>query len=359
MKRDQEYLLKMGFVLIGVFVVLGIIIGSWVWNLVFDPSAFDVNKWAVDAIFNNALSLAMMVLGFIAINETLKTKENGKYQKRREQFRDMVNGLIESGRIVFFDQFVSWYTEKQVREKKIKHLTKMGMPRMEAEVIVDHAIPSDIPIISGLNPGDKPRGEMGKDIVRKIGDGKEVLIPAIKDTLAAYVDEVLNGVVTVEAETAAYYTTEDKNRDANLESLEMARATDRDRSRSMVSSFVAKILTVIVYVTIISMLVADLNGDATTAEALWNFFKRIFSATAGFLSGGFSGATNVKYLFKWLGDKMRVISEYNKYSDLGEFRPKTYSETYSQRIEEAKKGAIPDNEKEEDQCHKNLQTFSS
>lgn len=335
--NKQDYMLKMGFVLIGVMVVLGIIIGSWVWDLVFDPSSFDVNKWATRAIFNNALSLAMMVLGFVAINESLKSKEDGKYMLRRDKFRDLVMELVSSGRIVFFDQFISWYADKQVREKKIKHLTKRGLPRMEAETIVDYATVSDIPVISGIKPGEKPKGETGKDIVRKDKDGNDILIPAINDTLAAYVDEVLRGEITVEAETAAYYTTADRNKEANLESLEIPKATDKDRVSSMRKSFISKGLAAIVYITIISMLVADLNGDAGTAEALWNFMLRIAAATTGFLSGGFSGSTNASYLYKWLGDKIRVINEYNKYTDLGEFKPKTYAETYAGRIEEAKK----------------------
>ena len=65
--HDSEYVLKMGFVVIGVIVVLAIIIASWIWNLIFDPEHFDVNKWATRAIFNGSISLAMMVLGFIAI----------------------------------------------------------------------------------------------------------------------------------------------------------------------------------------------------------------------------------------------------------------------------------------------------
>ena len=335
--KKPEYVLKMGFVAIGVLMVIAIIIGSWVWNLVFSPSNFDINKWATRAIFNNALALIMMVLGFIAVDETLRAKENGKYNARRNLFNDLVTALVETGRIVFFDQFVSWYAEKQVREKKIKHLTKHGMSRMEAEIIVDYAIESDIPKITGLKAGEKPTGKIGEDVVRKDKNGKEILIPAIKDTLAFYVEEVLNGSVTVEAETAAYYTTADKNKGSNLESLEVAPATDRERVKSMRRSFIAKGISGIVYITLASLLVTEINEGAGTSEALWNFMFRVGSATFGFASGGFAGSTNVNFLYKWLGDKIRVINEYNKYYDLGEFVPKSYQETYKQRIEEAHK----------------------
>lgn len=335
--KKPEYILKMGFVAIGVLMVIFIIIGSWVWNLVFSPNNFDPNKWATRAIFNNALALVMMVLGFIAIDETLKAREEGKYNKRREHFNSLVKTLVEVGRIVFFDQFISWYAEKQVREKKIKHLTKHGMSRMEAEIIVDYAIETDIPIISGLKEGEKPTGKVGEDIVRKLKDGTEILIPAIRDTLAFYVEEVLNGSVTVEAETAAYYTTADRNKSANLESLEIAPATDRERVKAMRRSFIAKGISGLVYITLASLLVTEINEGVGTSEALWNFIFRIGSATFGFISGGFAGSTNVNFMYKWLGDKIRVINEYNKYYDLKEFVPKSYQETYQERIKEAHK----------------------
>lgn len=346
--KNPEYLLKMSFVAIGIVVVFAIILGSWIWNLIFDPSHFDINKWATRAVFNNALAIAMMVLGFIAVNETLKSKENGKYQLRLEAFNDAVNDLFITGRIIYFDQFISWYAERQVREKKIKHLTKHGMPRMDAEVVVDYALISDIEVISGLKFGEKPQGRIGKDIVRKNKNGKEILIPAIRDTLAAYVEEVLNGAVTVDAETASYYTSADKNRAKDLTSLEKPQATEQDRVVSMRRSFLSKAISGIVYITIISLLVVDLSSGAGTPEAVWAFILRIGAATIGFLSGGFAGSTNASFLYKWVGEKMRVVKEYNRFYDSGEFKPKTYEESAQERI----KAVHLEEEKEEQKVEK-------
>lgn len=331
-KRNPEYLLKMGFVALGLIVVVAIIIGSWVWNIIFDADNFNLSSWAESILFNGSISLATMVLGFIAINEQLKSKESGKYQKRKENFNDLVNGLYETNRIVFFDQFLSWYAERQVREKKIKHLTTNGMPRMDAEIIVDYACINDISTISGLKEGEKPQGNYGQDLVRKIGEDKEILIPAIRDNLAVYVEEVLNGTISVQVEDSSYYCTDTKNRDSNLTSLERAQATEKDRTRSLRTSFISKVVIGVVYVSIISLLVVDLNGEASSSEAIWKFVVRIASATLGFITGGMTGATNCSYLYKWLGDKMRVLNEYNKYYDTKEFIPRTYEETSKERI---------------------------
>ena len=336
-KNNLDYAVKMGFVIIGIAIVLAIIIASYVWNWVFDPEHFDVNKWATKAIFNGSISLAMMVLGFIAINESMKSKSDGKYQIRRGDFNDIVDGLYTSGRIVYLDPFISWYAEKQVREKRIRYLTKHGMPRMDAEVIIDYASYDDLEVISGLKSGEKPTGRFGQDVVKKDKSGKEILIPAIRDTLVAYVEETLNGTITVDTEEASYYTTADKNKRADLTSLERAQATERERVKSLRVSFAAKIGIGLGYITLFALLGKDLNEGVDKAEALTNLLLRLGSATLGFAGGGFTGFSNAQFAYKWLGDKMRVLDEYNKYLDTNQYIPRSYSESVKERIEAAKK----------------------
>lgn len=335
--KNPEYILKMGFVFIGIVVVIAIIIGSYLWNLMFDPEHFDVNKWANNAIFNGSISLAMMVLGFIAIGESAKAREDGKYQTRRAAFNDIVNSLYETARIVYLDPFISWYAERQVREKKIRYLTRHGMPRMDAEIIIDHASLEDLGRISGLNPGQKPSGSFGEDVLKKDKDGNEILIPAIRDTLVAYVEEALNGTISVEVEDASYYTTADKNKEAGLTSLERAQATERERVKSLRSSFISKILIGLLYVSLFALLAKEINEGLGEAEAIWNLILRLASATLGFVGGGFTGFSNTQFVYKWLGDKMRVLKEYNQYLDTKQYRPKTYEETVKERIEAVKK----------------------
>lgn len=348
--KDPDYILKMGFVAIGVVVVVAIIIASWVWNLIFDPEHFDVNKWANRAIFNGSISLAMMVLGFIAIGESLKAKEDGKYHQRREAFNEIVNKVYDSHRIVYLDPFISWYAERQVREKRIRYLTKHGMPRVDAEMVIDYASFDDLEKISGLRPGEKPSGKTGVDIIKKDKDGEDILIPAIRDTLVAYVEEVLNGMITVDVEDASYYTTADKNKNADLTSLERAQATERERVHSLRASFISKIAIGLVYVTMFAMLATDLNQGMGTPEAIWNLILRLGSATLGFAGGGFTGSSNTHFVYKWLGDKMRVLNEFNHFLDTGEYKPISYAESAKERIkavkerEEADKAAVVDPE---------------
>lgn len=334
--KKREYLTKMSFVGIGVFVVIAIIVGSYFWNLIFNPDQFDVNVWANKAIYGGCIALVMMVLGFIALSESYKAKENGEYQKRIDTFQDMVDDLFKSIKLIYFDQYLTWLAARQVRNKKIKYLTKHGLPYVEAEVIVDYATERDIPVITGLKKGETPKGEIGEDVVKTV-KGVEVLIPAIKDNLACYVEEVLNGTVTVEVETAAYYTSVDKNKDGQLESLERPMATERERKKSMIKSFIAKGLSLIGMVTLAALLFVDKSSGVGTGEAQQIMWFRIFAAIGGFVAGGFAGYLDGKFLFKSLGQKIRILLEYNQFFDSGEFKPVTYQESAKKRIEDYKK----------------------
>lgn len=332
--KDQEYVVKMGFVFMGLFFVLMLIIGDYFWHLIFDPSQFNATKWGNRAIFNGSISLACMVLGFIALLESYKAKENGKYQKRLKAFNDKVKEIYDSIKILFFDQFITWYAERQLRNKKIKHLTSHGIPRIDAEIIIKYASERDIETLSGIRVGEEPKGEYGEDIVREDENGKEILIPAILDTQAPYVEEVLNGTIAVQTETASYYLSIGKNRKGNLESLERPMATEEDRVKSMKISFISKVIISLIYATLFSLLFVDLNNDTGTAEALWNALLRMLSATLGFITGGLAGLTDGKYQYKEMGEKMRVQMEYCQFFDNGEFVPVTYEETAQKRIEE-------------------------
>lgn len=337
--RNPEFIMKMAFVAIGVIVVLAFILGSFFWNLMFDPENFDVNKWANRAVFNGSISLAMMVLGFIAIDSAMTSKEEGVYLKLVYTFNDLVEKLYEDNTIIYFDQFIPWLADIQLREKKIRHLTKRGMGRMEAEAIVDFAKVEDIEVISGVKPGEKSEDGQayGQDVVRTLKDGKEILIPAIKASWAPYVEDVLTDRITLNVEDASYYLTAGKNKDANLTTLERAQATERERVKAIRFSFVSKILIGLVYTAVFSLLVVDLNSEMGTSEALWNLMLRLGSATIGFLSGGFAGNTNVRFVCKWVKEKMKVIRDYNKYLETKQFAPKSYTETMKERIEAAKK----------------------
>ena len=334
--KNPDYLIKMGFVLIGVITVLVVIIGQYFWELMFSPENFNVYKWATRAILNGSISLIMIILGFIAVDESCKSRERGKFYKRLLDFNGLVQDLYDSKIIVYFDPFISWYAERQVREKRIRYLTKHGMARLDAEAIVDYASFDDLETISGLKPGAEPTGNYGKDLVKKDKKGKEILIPAIKDTWVSYVEDVINGTITVETEDASYYISADKNDQADLSSLERAQATERERVKSLRRSFITKILAGLVFVTILCLLGVDKHSGISDEEAVWELIFRLGSATLGFISGGFSGFTDARFSYRWLGDKMRVIRDFNKHLEAREFVPIAASTTIEDRIKAVK-----------------------
>ena len=319
MKNKADYILKMSFVAIGIIGVFAIIFVSWVWNLVFNPQAFNVSKWAERVIFNISIALLMMVLGFIAIAESLKSKENGKYNLIKDEFQNDVKTLYaDELKLNNFDDWLPFHAERQLRNKKIKFLTSKGMKRTIAMVIVDYASTEDIKVITGLEPNSKPKGVCGENVIKYVDD-KKITIPAVKDTFAYYIEQVLSGMITIEVGSASYYTSVDTKNTNIEESLEAPIHTDSERIKSTRRSFIAKALSMAVYITLFALLATDVGSDMNTEEALWQFTGRMLSATGGFISGGMAGATNIMFLIKAIKQKRKVLAEYNASWNTGEF----------------------------------------
>ena len=119
-KANIEYVFKITAVLAGVIIVFGVIIGSYFWNLVFDPSNFDLKSWLQNTIFIIIISLVMMVLGFIDMDATVKSMKRSNYNRDRAAFNEDVGSIYEDDTIVFFDQFIPWLAERQLRQKNIR-----------------------------------------------------------------------------------------------------------------------------------------------------------------------------------------------------------------------------------------------
>ena len=347
-KRDQEFVMKMGFVVIGLILVLVSIVASYVWDLIFNPENFDVVKWANRAVFNNSIKIATMVLSFIGVVELLKSLKNGRYQKRVDLFNEEVNQLYDTNRFASFDEFLIWLTEKELKEKKVKHLVSHGAKTDEAMLIVEFAKIDDIPTITGIKQVEvekgfwkwkhkvtviqKPLGRVGEDIVRELKDGSMALIPAIKDELAPYIEDVLDGSIIVKCEDSSYYITIGKSDNSNLSSVERAKATEKERVKSLIKAFISAFITGVIYTTMFALLVTEQKEGVGTSESIWNLLLRLGSATLGIILGGFAGISDVNYLYKILGEKMTVLIKNRRYSENGDFVAKSFEEIKNERI---------------------------
>lgn len=329
-KANIEYVFKITAVLAGVIIVFGVIIGSYFWNLVFDPSNFDLKSWLQNTIFIIIISLVMMVLGFIDMDATVKSMKRSNYNRDRAAFNEDVGSIYEDDTIVFFDQFIPWLAERQLRQKKIRYLTAHGISTADAENLIDYATEDDLPIISGIKPGEEPTDAKGKPIVREItlngknGEPitKKVVVPAIKGKCAAYVQDMLSGAVTIDVEDPSYYLTDSKTKELGKTSLESSKGTEKERRKYVVRQFITKALFVLV-VSLITTLLAPSNqgGGDSGADATLAF--RLVSAFGGFASGSLAGLINVTYTTRWINDKHKVVNDFIKFFKTGVFKPLT------------------------------------
>lgn len=343
-RKSIDYYFKIMVVAVGVVIVFAIILGSYLWNLIFNPEGFVLRTWLERVIFNTIIALTMMVLGFIDLDTTLRSSKKSEYFRDRGSFNEDVGSIYENDSVVYFDQFIPWHAERQLRRKKINYLTARGITTADAENLIDYASEEDLPIISGIRPNEQPTDKKGEDLVKKVkkrlDDGSiveiEVVIPAIKGTNAAYVQDMLSGSVKIDVEDPSYYLTDSKTKDPGKTTLERAQSTENERRKYLRRQFVTKGLSMAVFSLIFSLL-APADSEISDAERAWVLIQRLAAAIGGFGSGALAGVINVSYVTRWINDKHKVVTDFIKFYGTKIFVPKTREQLDQAKIAEFRK----------------------
>ena len=343
-RKSLDFYFKMTIVVAGVALVFAIILGSYIWNLIFKPEQFDVKTWLERVVFCVLIALVMMVLGFLDLDSTLRASKRSDYSRDKASFNEDVGAIYENDTVVYFDQFIPWYTEQELRQKKIRHLTAHGISTADAENLIDYADEEDLITISGIKPGDKATEKKGEDLVKTVrrknakGEMEEikVVIPAIKGTDAFYVQEALSGAVKIDVEDPSYYLTDSKTQDTGKTTLERAQSTEKERRRYIKRQFITKTGSMVVISFIMGLLATDDASGVTSEEKNWVLMQRLAAAIGGFGTGALMGVVNVSYVTRWINDKHKVVTKFAKYYKTGLFKPKTRKELDEAKIAEAK-----------------------
>jgi len=344
-KKSLEFYFKMTVVFGGIVIVFAIILGSYLWNLIFNPEGFVLRVWLEKLIFCLILAYIMMVLGFIDLDSTLRASKKSDYSRDRASFNEDVGNIYEDDSVVYFDQFIPWDAERQLRQKKIRYLAARGIKTADAENLIDYANEEDLPTISGIKPGEKPTDKMGEDLVKTIkikndeGEtvSKEIVVPRIKGTNAAYVQDMLSGNVSIDIEDPSYYLTDSKTKDSNKTNLERAQATEHERRKYIKKQFITKGLSMIVISLVFTLLTPDSNSALSGEERAWILVLRISSAIGGFGGGALAGVMNVAYVTRWINDKHKVVVDFIKYLKSGMFKPLSREELEKAKIDQFRK----------------------
>ena len=343
-RKSLDFYFKMTIVVAGVALVFAIILGSYLWNLIFKPDQFNVKTWLERVVFCVLIALVMMVLGFLDLDSTLRASKRSDYSRDKASFNEDVGAIYENDTVVYFDQFIPWYTERELRQKKIRHLTAHGISTADAENLIDYADEEDLITISGIKPGDKATEKKGEDLVKTVrrknakGEMEEVsvVIPAIKGTDAFYVQEALSGAVKIDVEDPSYYLTDSKTQDTGKTTLERAQSTEKERRRYIKRQFITKTGSMVVISFIMGLLATDDASGISSDERNWVLMQRLAAAIGGFGTGALMGVVNVSYVTRWINDKHKVVTQFIKFYKTGLFKPKTRKELDEIKIAEAK-----------------------
>ena len=130
----KKFSSKSNIKLLLILAIIGFIVLTTFTNVGLDPNNFDFYKWFTNTVITIAISIAGMLLGEVVAGDSLKSKENGLYQRTLQKYIELSNKIQSI--LMYFSDFLIWFKEKETLTKQIKYLISKDIK--EDKDIINH-----------------------------------------------------------------------------------------------------------------------------------------------------------------------------------------------------------------------------
>lgn len=303
--------------------LLGFIVLSAVWDLTFGQ--FDVVNFVADTLILTAICIFTLVLMELFSEESNKNKTLGVYNLACNEYIKAMASI--EGIRIYFSQWYYWFMERETKKKRETYLSLCGIKGTDAKKIVKYATLDDIPRME----------ECRKCFVKELDDGKKVVLPKLETKeQSKMVEEVLTGKHDIVDGGYAEYLFLDDIGEATMSIIERKDYLKKRREQSKKRANILAVIRLVATSLLLAVLVPA-NPEESTANKWWIFAKRIGVFGTSLITGWFAGSNDVVASAALVTDKTNMINEFKKYSDSGEWKPKTEEELDAEIIAEYEK----------------------
>lgn len=288
--------------------------------VVFDLENLDVQQWLTNSLINVGIMIVAIILGEITGNDKLKEKVGSLFQIALKKYNDMLEKLIESGQIVFFSQFYTWYKARELKNKKIAYLVNNGFDHQAA-----------IKLISFVNREDLET-MLHKNLIKiDPKSKKEIKFKIIYQDEYNVLAQVLSTTFQLEDPKEYTYYLSAFNDNSSASILEKPKIVEKKERSNLIFNRTFKIATSI-FISVLwgSAAISEVNGGAKAI--IGNLIARLVALVGGVLSGFLTSAVTVKLESEKLEDKYKVLKDMEVHTEKGNFVPKTYEQMVEEEI---------------------------
>ena len=303
--------------------LLGFIVLSAVWDLTFGQ--FDVVNFVADTLILTAICVFTLVLMELFSEESNKNKTYGVYNLACNDYIKAMASI--EGIRIYFSQWYYWFMEQETKKKRETYLSLCGIKGTDARKIVKYATLEDIPRME----------ECRKAYVKELDDGKKVVLPKLEtEEQSRMVKEVLTGKHDIIDGGYAEYLFLDDVGEATMSIIERREYLKDRRAQSKKRANILAVIRLIATSLLFAALVPA-DPEEATANKWWVFAKRIGVFFTSLITGWFAGSNDVVASAALVRDKTNMLNEFKKYSDSGEWKPKTEEELDAEIIAQYEK----------------------
>lgn len=289
-----------------------LIIITTIANVGFDEE-FNLYVWLSNSFILFGILVFGLLMGETSGSDKQMQKEDGLYQKSLKQY-EKYNEEISSD-LVYFGQWYSWFLPQEIQGKKLDYLIVNGVDPAKAEKIVKYCSKKDL-------------DELKEHVFEVLDEeGKHVTtIRQLEEHEIEPVEDVLSGVLKLNAANANYFLTAFSETGANDRIVEEGHSLQRLRRSNKKWNRTIKISTSLGISLIWGLLTVKDFMDGNDIQAWVNLVSRITALFTSFFSGWMSSVKDVKIQARILINKYKVLKMFHEHLTRKFFNAKTDDE---------------------------------
>ena len=309
----KKFSSKSNIKLLLILAIIGFIVLTTFTNVGLDPNNFDFYKWFTNTVITIAISIAGMLLGEVVAGDSLKSKENGLYQRTLQKYIELSNKIQSI--LMYFSYFLIWFKEKETLTKQINYLISKDIK--EAKDIINHI---EIEQLEELK-------------IRPVRLKNGVIVRKKNYEQVEAIRKVLDGKITIKSSSTSYYLNAfEEHTECSILEEGRIRTINVNKYKRVVRT------TKIIYSISASILFATLTVQElvnyNSLVALTNLAIRLCTFLSCLYCGWGTEAYEIKELAKIIENKIKILDIFKTSYDSKEFKPSEYEDLARKEYEE-------------------------
>ena len=306
---DVKFLIKALTFLWG----LALIILMTVFHATLDPTKLNFTDWISKTILLTGISIFGILMGESIGGDKQRSKVNGLYQVSIKRHEDISNEI--SPIIIYFNDFLLWFKQKETLNKKINYLTDKGI--QQSRDIAKYISLSDLEELK----------------IHPIKLKNDVIIDTKSENEIEIIKHIFDENMNVKSFSSNYYLNA-FGEEYKTSELEVGKLIAKKRKNNKRFYRTIKIVSGIVISLIMALYsVKDfMQGD--DASAWTDLIIRIFTLFTGLYSGWLTSVFDVKLESQQINNKTRILEKFKISYDSKEYVPIDYEDLARKHYEE-------------------------